>query len=106
MKYFELFTDYNSMIEQWNAGADAPTDEQVLFAYYSYEDYSGWAVCIFERDGILYEVHDSHCSCNGLENWNPEETSWGALAMRDYYSLGGAPLTAFKELVASRLEQK
>jgi hypothetical protein len=106
MKYFELFTDYNSMIEQWNPNPNPPTDEQILFAYYSYEDYSGWAICIFERDGVLYEVHDAHCSCYGLENWKPEETSWEALSIRDYSSLGGEPLTAFKALVFSRLGLK
>jgi hypothetical protein len=60
------------------------TDKEVLFALYDRsEPYSGSAFVLFERDGKLYEVHGSHCSCYGLEGqWEPEETTWEALAMR------------------------
>ena len=53
------------------------------YAEYGGGGYEGWALVIFERDGKLYEVNGSHCSCMGLESqWEPEETSWRALAMR------------------------
>lgn len=59
------------------------TDENILFAVYTYEDYSGKAFVLFEKDGKLYEVNGSHCSCNGLEGqWQPEETSVEALKFR------------------------
>jgi hypothetical protein len=62
---------------------DFPTDEQIVYAYYSYEDYSGTAFVLFERDGVLYEVNRSHCSCMGLEEqWSPEATSWAVIAAR------------------------
>lgn len=55
----------------------------ILFASYAYEDYSGSAFVLFEKDGELYEVHGSHCSCYGLEGqWNPEKTSLKALKFR------------------------
>lgn len=55
----------------------------VLFASYTYADYSGNALVIYEVNGKYYEVHGSHCSCNGLEGqWNPEETSFKALTDR------------------------
>ena len=47
----------------------------VLLASYSYRYYSGDAFVLFRdnRDGLLYEVHGSHCSCYGLEGqWRPE----------------------------------
>ena len=51
-----------------------PDSVNILFAYYSYEDYSGDAFVLFEQDGLLYEVNGSHCSCYGLEGqWEPEE---------------------------------
>ena len=51
-------------------------DINVLFASYSYENYSGDAFVLFEKDGKLYEVNGSHCSCYGLEGqFEPEETS-------------------------------
>jgi hypothetical protein len=48
-------------------------DIRVLFASYSYENYSGDAWVLFEKDGNLYEVNGSHCSCYGLEGqWDYE----------------------------------
>lgn len=63
---------------------DFPTDEQVLFADYEQGYYEGEAQVLFvDRDGLLYEVKGSHCSCYGLEGqWAPGLVSWTALAMR------------------------
>lgn len=59
-------------------------DSEVVFARYSYEAYEGEAIVIFIRDGKLYEVHGSHCSCYGLEDqWKPEETTLEVLRMRE-----------------------
>ena len=58
---------------------------RILFAAYHNEDYEGYAMVIFSKEGKLYEVNGSHCSCNGLEGqWSPEETSIDALKMRRY----------------------
>jgi len=55
----------------------------ILLAWYGYGDYDGSAFVLFERDGQLYEVEGSHCSCYGLEGqWGPEETSVEALRHR------------------------
>ncbi len=55
----------------------------ILFGYYSYQDYSGYAYVLFEKDGKLYEVIGGHCSCNGLEGqWEPEETDLKSLTHR------------------------
>lgn len=57
----------------------------VLLAYYSYEDYSGSAFVLLEKDGRLYEVNGSHCSCYGLEGqFKTEETSPDAIRYRIY----------------------
>lgn len=42
-------------------------DVKILLASYTYEDYDGSAFVLFLRDGKLYEVNGSHCSCYGLE---------------------------------------
>jgi hypothetical protein len=56
------------------------SNKEILFAWYSYEDYNGEAVVIFKENGKLYEVRGSHCSCYGLEDqWQPEETFIEAL---------------------------
>jgi hypothetical protein len=56
---------------------------EILVHYYSYEDYSGEAFVLFRRDGKLYEVNGSHCSCCGLEGqWGPEETDVKSLLHR------------------------
>lgn len=55
----------------------------VLLASYGTPSYQGYAFVLFERDGKLYEVNGSHCSCYGLEGqWEPEETTVEALRHR------------------------
>lgn len=62
----------------------------VLLASYGRPMCSGYAFVLFERDGKLYEVNGSHCSCYGLEDqWDPEETTVEALRHRlDIGNLG------------------
>lgn len=56
---------------------------KILFADYSYEDYSGSAFVLFKQGRKLYEVHGSHCSCYGLEDqWSPEEVTVKELTHR------------------------
>lgn len=56
---------------------------EILFAYYTYEDYDGRAFVLFEKEGKLFEVNGSHCSCYVLEDqWEPEETLTSALLHR------------------------
>ncbi len=58
---------------------------EVLLASYNYEDHSGDAFVLFKRDGKLYEVNGSHCSCYCLEDqWEPEETTIESLRHRLY----------------------
>lgn len=56
---------------------------KILLASYGTPSYEGYAFVLFERDGKLYEVNGSHCSCYGLEGqWDPEETTVDALRCR------------------------
>ncbi len=79
--------------------SDRWRDVEVLLAAYCCENYSGDAFVLFRRDGKLYEVNGSHCSCYGLgqqtisgdreTQWEPEETTIAALRHRlDNGSLG------------------
>lgn len=57
--------------------------ERILFASYGTDNYSGDAFVLFEKDGKLYEVNGSHCSCYGLEEqWKPEEVMLSELENR------------------------
>lgn len=83
-------TDEYSLEFQGNEPtADCLRDGDVLLvAVNSQEDYCGYAWVLFERDGKLFEVHGSHCSCHGFEGqWKPEETTFQAL--RDRVTNGG-----------------
>lgn len=74
--YVELF-DSQEDVER-NFRVNLKDNEQILFAHYADGDYSGSAWVIFYDSELdkLYEVHGSHCSCNGLEDqWDPEETT-------------------------------
>lgn len=49
---------------------------EILLASYGTPSYEGYAFVLFIREGKLYEVNASHCSCHGLEGqWSPEETT-------------------------------
>ncbi len=88
--YNDLFTGPEEVVEQFDAPADALDDAQVFFATYGYQGqgYCCDAVVVFEKGGKLWEVHGSHCSCYGLEGqWEPEETTWEAIAMRPEHEL-------------------
>lgn len=58
-------------------------DYHIIVAGYSYEDYSGEAYVLCSKDGILYEVEGSHCSCYVLEDqWKPAEVTVAYLRNR------------------------
>lgn len=85
-KYISEFKNKTSIVEQYRAPKDALRGAVVHLAWYGYGSYEGSSLVIFEKDGKLYEVNGSHCSCYGLEGqWEPEETNWKALEMREFY---------------------
>jgi hypothetical protein len=64
-------------------GEELDKDTKILLAWYDYADYSGSAYVLFERNGKLYEVVGSHCSCYSLDGqWEPEEVPVEALKHR------------------------
>jgi|SRR6478609_1240888 len=72
--------DYNS---REYVNKDLYENVNIIFAFYTDEDYSGEAFVLFEKEGRLYEVNGSHCSCYGLEDqWEPSETSLEELKYR------------------------
>lgn len=84
MKYFLDFSDRDQMMHEfsdYNYTTNThptiegfPTDEEILFASYAPGFYCGGAVVLFGRDGKLFMVEASHCSCYGLEGqWDPNE---------------------------------
>lgn len=59
----------------------------VIAALYGQESYEGSAFVLLVKEGKLYEVNGSHCSCYGLEGqWDEEETSIEALRKRTWPS--------------------
>ena len=80
-RYFGDFNSVEDVESQW-AGQGSLDGAQVIAAVYATGSYEGDAMIVFRRDGKLYEVHCSHCSCNGLDVWSPEETTYEALTDR------------------------
>jgi hypothetical protein len=82
-QYFDIFTCTEDIIRDFEAPSDALVNATVIAAIYTQESYEGCAMVVFRKEGKLYEVHGSHCSCNGLEGqWSPEETTMEALMDR------------------------
>lgn len=72
--------DYNFIMQDFE---ETQTDEKILFATYTNENYEGSAYALFVKDGKLFEVHGGHCSCYGLEDqWIPEEVCLPELVNR------------------------
>lgn len=98
---------YDVMLEDFAITEETVKEEEILFAVYTYEDYMGDAFVIFHRDDRLYEVHGGHCSCYGLEDqWEPEETTWAAIAVRPeryVYAMPVEAKEALDELIHSHL---
>jgi hypothetical protein len=91
----EAFCDSNTLKDLESA--------KLLVSYYSCIGYEGNAFVLYEKDGELYEVNGSHCSCYGLEGqWEPTLTTWKALAMREFSCCGNTKL--IKQLISSHLE--
>lgn len=87
------FDSVEDIFSQFRAESCSGT---LLFAEYDSGGYDGTAFVLFERDGILYEVNGSHCSCYGLEDqWEPTMCTVASLKMREFYSLPKA-----KEFIA------
>lgn len=94
--YLSGFDSTNDIARKFNLVSDPRTPDQaaeissfhplavdVIAAVYQIDGYEGQAFIVFAKDGKLYEVNASHCSCNGLEGqWSPEETAYEALEHR------------------------
>jgi len=62
----------------------------ILYANYEQEYYEGSAGVVFVREGKLFWVSGSHCSCYGLEEqWSPEPITLSEI--RHYASNGATP---------------
>lgn len=83
--YLGNFNNKQDLMSNFEINESDLEGVRILFAAYENESYEGYAMVIFSKDGKLYEVNGSHCSCNGLEGqWQPEETSLEALKLRNY----------------------
>lgn len=81
--YFEEFNSQEDVYREFAVSEEQSKGVDILYAYYGYASYEGDAQVIFRKDGKLFEVNGSHCSCYGLEGqWEPEETSVTALLAR------------------------
>ncbi len=55
---------------------------EILYAAYEIGNYSGQSLVLFKKNGKLFVVDASHCSCYGLEGqWDEVETNEETLKM-------------------------
>ena len=106
MQYLGNFDNDGDVFGNFEVSKNDQRGVFILLAFYGCADYEGNAFVLFIKDGQLYEVHGSHCSCNGLEGqWQPEETSWEALKVmylesdNSFYGDDGSALKIMKDLI-------
>jgi len=83
--FFGLFEKVDDVVKEFSITHNDLNGCDVVFAYYSYEDYSGEALVVLRdpQDGTFYEVNGGHCSCYGLEGqWEMEETTLEVMMKR------------------------
>lgn len=81
--YYDEWKSRDDVVTSY--GDKVPPEDAIVYAGYTYEDYNGNAIVVW-RDGDKWlENNDGHCSCYGLEDWRPEETSREALLMRTHW---------------------
>lgn len=97
------------VLKEFDAPATALDGAELLLAWYGTGSYDGNAFVLYKKDGKLFEVNGGHCSCHGLEEqWEPEETTWEALAMRSWGSYSSGELEAgqaMSQLIVDNLAQ-
>lgn len=83
--FFDQFDSVEDVLSEFSITQKDLKGCEVVFAYYTYEDYSGDALVILRdpQDGKFYEVNGGHCSCYGLDGqWEMEETTMDVMLQR------------------------
>ena len=104
--YFKNFDNKDDVLNNFNISEDKLLGCDIVFAYYSYEDYSGDAFVILHHpeEGTFYEVNGNHCSCYGLEGqWEMEETSLEVLLKRESQFFNDVVKIFIKSLAEKRM---
>ena len=103
--YLGAFQSRSDVISEFDIKYTLLEGATLFLAWYGKDGYEGNALVVYEKDGKLFEVNASHCSCYGLGGkWKPEETSWEALAIRkpsffgDYGTQAWATITTLAQL--------
>lgn len=100
--YYDNWSSLEEMCNDFCISPSSLEGVKVIYASYETPAYEGSAFVVFIKDGKLYEVNGSHCSCMGLEDqWKPEETLVNALLERNLPEQAVLTLKAyFKGLMA------
>lgn len=93
MNYPIYAGDLNNYDDLWQAAdthGGIPNPDELVFAWYESGSYEGSGYAIYERDGKVYEVETSHCSCYGpwSEGWRADETNWPSIIARVFGNVG------------------
>jgi hypothetical protein len=72
-KYHGSFTCREDIVAIY--GDRVPPEPDIVYACMSEPDYEESLIVVFARDGRLFEIADSHCSCNG---WDEDGDTWDA----------------------------
>lgn len=93
-------------VDTWNATSKELESATILIAYMCEENYEGHGFFLFkDKDGTLFEVHGSHCSCYGFEGqWDPEETTAEAMLFRKSIGCYGSDDKTIRKFIETHLQ--
>lgn len=84
--YFGSWGNKLEMCASFKIDSSVLNNCDILFASYGTPSYEGYCTVIFRKDGKLFMVEGSHCSCYGLEGqWGADEISVEMLEKYNFY---------------------
>jgi hypothetical protein len=103
--YHDIFQSWADVQREYEMDWAEP--DEVLYANYSYEDYTGDSDVVYRNGPSIFWQRGSHCSCFGLEGqWDPEEYSpelfVEAWERRNWHNIPETVLDRVKELMENK----
>lgn len=74
-----FFMDFEDKVREGDEAPpdDFPRHDQILFAVNRDHGYEEDCLVLYVKEGKLFLVEGSHCSCHGYEGqWEPDEVTW------------------------------
>lgn len=71
-KYSGDLRSHQDLVDLFGSNAKVPADNEIIYAREDADYYCRSLLVVYQRDGRLYEMSASHCSCNSYSDYDNE----------------------------------